>query len=218
MYRRKKKPCMDRCCVSINKNKNWLFGITAAFSLGIAIGSGVQAKHWRDGGAGDANTIIRVAAMAFAILGCVLAIRPWCGPDFNPQRLLAVGFALTSAALIVDGAYYPEVDCDGRKCYDGDPAVAVLCFVELFALLLQICSFCALQKTDLGDVHNADADSLASTDDEYHHDTPGNPYEKLPAGVATDNLTPPFAPAGRLSSPLSGIPDDSPFTSLDRDS
>ena len=75
-----------------------------------------------------------------------------------------------------DGAFYPVVHCDDvefrhfksdtptwhpktggyaedvHACYDPDPAVAVLCFVELFALLCQICSFCALQKAaDLGE-------------------------------------------------------------------
>ena len=196
---RRKKPCMERCCVKVDANRHYLFGLTAVIALGVAITSGVLAKHWR-----HANTAVRVVAMALAFLGCVLAIRPsWCGPEFNPQRLLAPGFALTSIAIIMDGAFYPVVHCDDvefrhfksdtptwhpkaggyaedvHACYDPNPAVAVLCYLELFALLCQICSFCALQKAaDLGEAaHAGDADSLASTDDEYHHDTPGNPYE-----------------------------------------
>jgi len=213
MPRRKKRLCMERCCTTVDKNRNNLFGFTAIVSLGVAIASGVLAKHWQ-----GKNTAVRVVAMALAFFGCVGAIR--CGPDFHAQRLLAPSFVLTAIAIILDGAFYPVVRCDGRAyprytpphhahgrpeavdaCFDGDPAIAALCFVELFALLLQICSFFALQKSteDFG----GDEDSLASSFVELNHDTPGNPYgmyaeqgaagyERLPA-IASGTTPPPPA-------------------------
>ena len=195
------KPCMEKCCLKVNRNKHYLFGITAIFAVVVGILGGVTAKKWQVG-----NTIVRFLAMDLGFLGCVLAMRP-CGPEFNPQRLIGLGVALTAATIVLDGAYFPEVNCvhqvwewkAGAKhtqphmgqfkedhCFDGDPVLAVLCFLELFELLLQICSFCALQPAaDLGDQAGGASSSSASGD--YLVLPPENPYAGLLETVPDDS-------------------------------